>query len=181
MRDIAGDAAAKTANKVKPSDDQLAQIDQPAESNTWHDVPDVSASKLKSQIKSAKSTAGGAFSEAAGDASEAAHPAGSRDPANTAALIRDEQQQGRDSAVDVGQGAQTGAAKLWQRTSENVPEDAKERARFNKERAQQYMSSKMPPERREQTIWRLRKMVIEIQGHPDCTLPLHPFPNSFAK
>lgn len=170
MRDVAGDAAAKTATKVKPSDDQLAQIDQPAESNTWHDTPDTS--KLKSQIKNIKSTAGEVANDAAGNASAAANPDDSRDPVNTAARMREDKQRGRDSAVDVGEGAQAGAATLWNRTSENVPEDAKERARANKERAHQYMSNKMPPERREQTIWRLRKMVIEIQGHPDCTLPL---------
>jgi hypothetical protein len=28
----------------------------------------------------------------------------------------------------------------------------------------------MPQERRDRTIWRLRKMVVEIQGHPDCKL-----------
>jgi hypothetical protein len=41
------------------------------------------------------------------------------------------------------------------------------------------LKDKMPQERREQTIWRLKKMVVEIQGHQDCELyhwaynPLH--------
>ena len=26
----------------------------------------------------------------------------------------------------------------------------------------------MPKERREQTVWRLKKMIVEIQGHQDC-------------
>ena len=30
------------------------------------------------------------------------------------------------------------------------------------------MSEKVPKERREQAIWRLKKMIIEIQGHADC-------------
>jgi len=32
----------------------------------------------------------------------------------------------------------------------------------------EYLSDKIPKERREQTIWRLKKMVIEVQGHADC-------------
>lgn len=31
-----------------------------------------------------------------------------------------------------------------------------------------YLSEKIPKERREQAIWRLKKMVIEVQGHADC-------------
>ena len=53
IRDIAGDAAQKAANKVNPDDEQLAQIDRPADDNVWHDKPDVSTGKLKDQIKSA--------------------------------------------------------------------------------------------------------------------------------
>lgn len=32
----------------------------------------------------------------------------------------------------------------------------------------EYLSEKIPKERREQTIWRLKKMIIEVQGHADC-------------
>lgn len=31
----------------------------------------------------------------------------------------------------------------------------------------EYLQEKIPKERREQAIWRLKKMVIEIQGHAD--------------
>jgi hypothetical protein len=40
-RDIAGDASQKAANKVRPSEEQLSQVDQPAEDNVWHEKPDV--------------------------------------------------------------------------------------------------------------------------------------------
>lgn len=173
IRDIAGDAATKAATKVKPSDEQLAQIDRPAQDDTWHDAPDLSVSKLKNQFKSAKSTAAGHAQDAAGDASAAAHPEGSRDIADTVARAQQAHEEGRDSAVDVGSGAQAGASTLRQRVSENIPDETKESARARKERTKQYLSNKMPQERREQTIWRLRKMVVEIQGHPDCKLPCH--------
>ncbi|KAG9511462.1 hypothetical protein KCU79_g23989, partial [Aureobasidium melanogenum] len=51
FRDMAGDAAQKAANKVNPSEDELNQIDEPAEDNTWHDVPDLSKDNLKNQAK----------------------------------------------------------------------------------------------------------------------------------
>jgi hypothetical protein len=31
-----------------------------------------------------------------------------------------------------------------------------------------FLAEKMPEERREQIIWRLKKMLIEIQGRSDC-------------
>jgi hypothetical protein len=52
IRDIAGDAAEKAASKVNPNEDQLAQIDRPADDNTWHDVPDMSTGNFKNQISS---------------------------------------------------------------------------------------------------------------------------------
>lgn len=36
------------------------------------------------------------------------------------------------------------------------------------QQTREYLSEKVPKERREQVIWRLKKMVIEIQGHADC-------------
>jgi hypothetical protein len=38
------------------------------------------------------------------------------------------------------------------------------------DKTKSYLSEKIPKERREQTIWRLKKMIIEIQGHADCKL-----------
>lgn len=35
-------------------------------------------------------------------------------------------------------------------------------------KTKEYLEEKVPKERREQAIWRLKKMVIEIQGHADC-------------
>jgi len=170
IRDIAGDAAQKAANKVNPSEEELSQIDKPAADNTWHDVPDMSAGNIKNQIKSTynKSGAKDALNQAAGDASENAHPNGSRDPTDTANLAqREAQEGGSNTGINAAAGLKAGANTLKQHASENMPEETKEEARLRKERTKKYLSSKMPEERREQTIWRLRKMVVEIQGHPD--------------
>jgi len=170
IRDIAGDAAQKAANKVNPSEEELSQIDKPAADNTWHDVPDMSAGNIKNQIKSTynKSGAKDALNQAAGDASENAHPNGSRDPTDTANVAqREAQEGGSNTGINAAAGLKAGANTLKQHASENMPEETKEEARLRKERTKKYLSSKMPEERREQTIWRLRKMVVEIQGHPD--------------
>jgi hypothetical protein len=172
IRDMAGDAATKVANKVNPSDDQLAQIDRPADDNTWHDAPNMSAGNIKQQLNSAIRKNAPVdeqdLRDAAGNASENAHPRGSRDPADTAALASQDQQQDTDSGINAQSGAQAGAATLRERINQNIPDEHKDRARAQRERAKKYLSSKMPEERRDQTIWRLRKMVTEIQGHPDC-------------
>ena len=56
----------------------------------------------------------------------------------------------------------------------NVPEETQEKARNAKnaavEKSRNYLDKKMPQERRDQTIWRLKKMIVEIQGHSDCML-----------
>ena len=46
LRDIAGDAATKAATKINPSEEQLAQLDKPAEDNTWHEKPDFNQMKI---------------------------------------------------------------------------------------------------------------------------------------
>lgn len=130
LRDIAGDAATKAATKVKPSQEQLRHIDEPAEEGVWHDAPDISVDKLKGRFKTTKPT--GAEGEA---------------------------------------GAEAGTTK--RRLSDMVSKDTYEQARINRERTQDYLAGKVPQERRDQTIWRLRKMVVEIQSHPDCRCPTH--------
>lgn len=49
VRDMAGDASQAAANRVRPSEDELSQIDHPAEDNTWHEKPDREA--LKSRFR----------------------------------------------------------------------------------------------------------------------------------
>jgi len=92
FRDIAGDAAQKAATKVNPTDEELAQIDHAAEENTWHDVPDFSRDNITNTVKSKyneqKPVGRGDISRAAGDATQAAHPSGTRDPAAVGGIER---------------------------------------------------------------------------------------------
>lgn len=171
LRDIAGDAAQKAATKVNPSQEQLGQIDQAAEDNTWHDVPDLSRENLRNQAKAQynkqKPFSRGDVQNAAGDATQAAHPSGARDPVATADLAAQEQQYGTDQGVDAEGGARQGLSNLKGTAYDNVPDETQDRAREYRDRGKNYVREKLPKERRDQSIWRLKKMIVEIQGHPD--------------
>lgn len=171
LRSIAGDAASKTASKVQPSEEALNRLDEPAEENTWHDTPDLSRDNLKNQLKTKTPFNKGDAKKVAGDASEAAHPSGERDPQATADLAAREQQEepGQSSSTDPVAGAQAGLDTVKAKASEAFPDDKKEQGKQYKARTNNYLKEKvMPKERREQTIWRLKKMVVEVQGHQDC-------------
>lgn len=166
LRDIAGDAAQNAATRINPSQDALSQIDHPAEENTWHDVPNLSPAQLKAQAKDrynqqkpfSRSDVKGAASDAQASAT------GTRDPAEAAMYANEQGQDG----VDTRGGANTAMNNLRGTASENVPDETKDRARDVRNRTTNYMSEKVPKERREQTIYRLKKMIVEIQSHPDC-------------
>ncbi|KAF2126553.1 hypothetical protein P153DRAFT_369245 [Dothidotthia symphoricarpi CBS 119687] len=160
LRDIAGDAAQNTANKVKPSEDRLNRLDEPAEDNTWHDVP--SRGDLRDRAKQNLPNIGKQdMKRAAGDVNQAA--SGSRDPRDTAERAGHEGRTGDSTGMD----ARSGAHEAKQKLRENIPEENKEQARARKDQLSNYLGKKMPEERRDQTIWRLKKMVVEIQGHQD--------------
>lgn len=165
-RDIAGDAAQKTASKVNPSEDRLKSIDEPAEDNTWHEVPDLSKDSIKQRASSAYET-NKPFSRE--DAKEAA-----RDGANTA---QNHPSSGTDSSRAGNQqagreGANTAMQNLKAKAQSNVPDETQENIRKTGEAASQrsknYLNEKIPQERRDQTVYRLKKMIVEIQGHSDC-------------
>ena len=147
----------------------MSQIDRPADDNTWHDVPDLSRENLRNQAKSTfnqqKPFSKNDVKNAAGDATQAA--SGSRDPMDAADLAARDQQYGTDS-LDANQGARAGVNNLRDEASANVPGETKDRAREYRDRTKNYMSEKLPQERRDQAIFRLKKMIIEVQGHPDC-------------
>lgn len=151
LRDIAGDAATKAAGKVNPSDDQLAQIDAPAEDNTWHDKPDYGAikSNIQNKMPMKKQDAKDAASDAADQAKSAA----------------DGQAQATDASKE---GAKQGAGQLKSNLSNRFDDEQKEKLRQYRERSNNYFKGKMPKERRDQTIYRLKKMIVEIQTHQDC-------------
>jgi hypothetical protein len=167
FRSIAGDAAGNASQKLQPPEHKLQNIDAPAPDNTWHDTPDLSKGALQEKAKAYKPFSRSDVKEAAGDASQAAHPSGSRDPTDTAALAAQDQQNNQSSGVDATGGINAAASTLNSKIDQNLPETKSKTKEYNA-RTQNYLKGKMPKERREQTIWRLKKMVVEIQGHDDC-------------
>ena len=172
LRDIAGDAAQKTATKINPSEEALNQIDQPADDNTWHDVPKISDLKAQArdQYNKQKPFSRSDVQNAAGDATQTAHPSGSRDPADAALLEAEARDQGTESGLDPRSGANAAVSNLRGQASANVPDETKDKARDTRDRTKNYMREKIPKERRDQTIYRLKKMVVEIQSHSDCKI-----------
>lgn len=65
-------------------------------------------------------------------------------------------------------GAKQGAQQLKQNLSSRFDEDQKQKMRDYRERTNNYFKQKVPQERRDQTIYRLKKMIVEIQTHQDC-------------
>ncbi|KAL8691203.1 MAG: hypothetical protein Q9218_003516 [Villophora microphyllina] len=153
LRDIAGDAAQNAANRVNPSQDQLSQIDQAAEDNTWHDVPDLSRDNLRNQARG-QINQNKPFSRS--DVKGAANNA----------LNQGQTQDGVDPDQTAAQGQQQ-ANQLRDQASANVPDETKDRAKDFRNRGKDYAASKLPKERRDQSIFRMKKMIVEIQGHQD--------------
>lgn len=146
-RDMVGDGASSAANLVRPSEEQLSQIDQAAPDNTWHEAPKFSKDDLKNQAK-------GIYS---GNAK--------KDAKDIAAAATDSSQ---NPHADGGEAAKSAVSK---KIDENVDEETKEKIRKRNEeyrrKAREYLNKKMPQERKDQVIWRLKKIVLECQQHPD--------------
>lgn len=140
MRDVAGDATTNAASRVRPSEQDLSQIDRPAQDNTWHEAPKINKEAFSKEAL--KEKAQGFYK---GNPKEDA-----KDIATEGA-----------SAVQNG-GASTSAAvdTLQQKADENVDQETKDKAQSKQEeyraRAKEYLKKKMPQDRRDQTVWRLK-------------------------
>ncbi|KAL1999471.1 hypothetical protein VTN02DRAFT_4460 [Thermoascus thermophilus] len=148
LRDITGDAAQKVASTVRPSQEQLSQIDKPAEENVFYDKPNVSKEGIQSQAQSQ---------------AEKYRPAAEGTAASVSQATTGGQRPTSASDVNVGAGARS----LGESVSQNIPQEAKDRTGELAERTRSYFEEKMPPELRDQVAWRFRKMIVEIQGHSE--------------
>lgn len=140
IRDMAGDAATTAVAKVRPSEEQLSQMDRPADDNTWHETPNLSKENMRAQFQN--------FYK--------------RSPA-------DDTKEAVDTSTNGG--APTAAGAISDRakaaTLEDDQQKAKGMAAEYRRQAREYLNKKVPQERREQAILRLKKMVLECQQHPE--------------
>jgi len=172
LRDMAGDAATNAAARVKPSQEDLAQIDHAAQDNTWHEAPDFSKDSFKSKAQGIyKGNPKEDGKAAITDGTAKAHPSGWSNPQDLASTAVHERQTGISTGVNAQSGAYAAADTLQQKFDEHLDQETKEKAQAKKDeyraRAKEYFSKKVPQERRDQTVWRLKKMVLECQQHPD--------------
>jgi len=156
LRDMSGDAASNAANKVRPSEDALANMDRPADDNVWHEKPDLSKDKLRKQ---AQQMYGGKPKE---DAKHAANAAANAQ--KTHGDSRAAEQAARD-VVDEKKNQNTDEE--TRREAEERKEKAKQKKEEYRHKAKEYFNKKMPEERKDQVIFRLKKMILECQQHPD--------------
>ncbi|KAM5353872.1 hypothetical protein ACJ41O_000522 [Fusarium nematophilum] len=176
LRDMAGDAATNAATHVRPSEEQLRQIDEPAQDNVWHEAPDFSKENFKKQAqgfyggnpkKDAQETAAAGVNAAVPDQGTApqdgqqgTYPQVTADATGSVAKDVDPQA-GTSAAKQVAEGKLD--SKIDPETKQNILERNEEYRR----RAREYFNKKMPQERKDQTIWRLKKMILECQQHED--------------
>ena len=154
LRDMAGDAATNAANVVRPSEDQLSQIDRPAEDNTWHEKPTKEQWQEKTKAFRKK-----------GDTDSTAGVDATLQP--TSADTADQAAQ-KVQKAGVGNTAKSAfSKKLDQRMDPETKEKLKQRNEEYRQKSRDYLNKKMPQERKDQTIWRLKKMILECQQHPD--------------
>lgn len=174
-RDMAGDMAQKAANGINPDQEQLDNLDEPEEDDTWHDTPDGGdlrgkKDELKNKLKANKPFDRDGMKQAAQDAKEAGNKSGGGAASSAMAM------------------AKTGMKSLKGQAKQNTDDDAQDEAQGRKEQAKEkgrqvrdttknYLKEKIPEERREQTIHRLKKMIVEIQGHPECEYSNSCFPS----
>lgn len=185
LRDIAGETATKAASKLRPDEDALARIDQPAEDNVWHDKPDINTQSLKAQFKeqTGRFKPGVSHSMKIPVCLHTEHFQSKQDVQEAAQAATTSATGGRQDApvsqIDARAGGATAKETLQQRAEQNVAPEDREKAQQVTEQAQavsseysqrtkDFLASKMPKERREQVVWRLKKMIVEIQGHSDC-------------
>lgn len=165
---MAGDAATNAAARVKPSHEDLNQIDTPAADNTWHEAPDFKQGKEEMKNKLGSYYKGNPKEDAkavAAEGTSTAHPTGSSDPRDLAATAAREQAHGGSTGINAVGGAQAAANAAKRQLDANLDQEAKDKAKAKKDeyraRTKDYFSKKMPQERREQTIWRLKVSPVE--------------------
>lgn len=153
VRSIAGDAASKAATKVQPPQEALEKLDHPAEDNVWHDTPEFS--DVKGQLR---------------DKYQANKPFGRKEVEQAAQNVDNKQQQKNDATVgDSQQDAQVEAERLKEQAKQNIPDETlekkdkvKNKTSEYQDRTREYLKGKLPKERREQTVFRLKKLVSHV-------------------
>lgn len=157
---MASDVAVDAADKIRPSQEDLSQVDAPAANNTWHDPPDVSKDVMKGKLHDyySGSPRPGLSSSSSEETSDAQRSRSRGRTEAARASVHDGQNVSSSGASSIGGTMATRDSHATLNGS--VSGEPKDKARARKdefrERAKDYLSRKLPQERRDQTIWRLK-------------------------
>jgi hypothetical protein len=169
IRDMIADGAAKATQTIRPDPERLNRIEEPAPDHTWHEAPP-SLDEIKADLKlkttfvqnraeDGQSRAQGEVRGMTEDASRAA--TGQSEPQEAGRRATNENVN-QTSRFDIDQtlGANPRLQSAKRRIADRIPEE-------HKQQAKDYLHDKIPPERRDKALFRLKKMVVEIQQHED--------------
>lgn len=145
-------------------------MDNPAQDNTWHDAPDFSKDNWKKEAQNIyKGDPKKDLKDTANVAKQEGSAVGNQKLQQTSGAAPGPQQTATTNANGQANGHVTGHLK--ERVEQNVDPETKEKIRKRNEeyrrKAREYLNKKVPQSRRDQTVWRLKKMVLECQQHPD--------------
>lgn len=151
-RDIFADAAAKSGDLARPSEEKLASVDQPAPENEFHDdIPGALKSKTLEEKEAIKKQKEADKAAAKTSAAQAAQEVDPNDPTN------------EHSKQKVNQKAQEQKRALLGK----IPDEHREKLTEHKDKTVNYLKEKFPKERRSHYVYRLKKVLVECQRHRD--------------
>jgi hypothetical protein len=147
LRDMAADGASRATQKIRPDQERLDKIDEPAPDHTWYEAPP-SVREMKESMKSQFRSAQDQTQQASGIVNDASHSATGQSDAQEAGGPAADENANQSPHDDIDQ--------------------TRDAAYNTKSQIKNYLKRKiLPHERRDKTIYRLKKMVIEIQRHED--------------
>lgn len=165
LRDVLADGAANAANLARPDEEKLAQVDHPAPADVFHDAegtkgPNDSianpseAEQIKNAANSAQDKATEIGNVAANHVDKSANQLSAQADAGA-------------NKDEVASQAASQAKSLKNKIGNLIPEQHKEKVDEHVAKTKDYFKQKFPEERRNQFIYRLKKMIAEIQKHKD--------------
>ncbi|KZT50965.1 hypothetical protein CALCODRAFT_488290 [Calocera cornea HHB12733] len=205
-RDMFATGAAKLAETARPDAERMARVDDAAPSDQWigadgkvHGTDETPALQVnlpggRSIIQHPKEDLGmGATVRDANGNEMSGAEAADKAAAKKDQMVEQGTQQAQAHAEDIqrdvqsnapeeDQGAQADVAKRSLKDKlmglkDRVPQEHKDRANEQKQKVQDFFDDQFPEERRDQFIWRMKKVVVECQKHDDYQAAMNWFLN----
>ncbi|KIY66782.1 hypothetical protein CYLTODRAFT_444462 [Cylindrobasidium torrendii FP15055 ss-10] len=172
-RDLAARGAVKAAENIRPNQEQLERVDEAAKADHFHQEAATSTSSPIGQSAGTQTSVPGTR-EVVGQPQTVDQAKVEADNAKLEAerlkeAAKEEVRDVVDRNGDVdSQEAKGKVAGLFNRVKEAIPQAHKDKANDQFTRGKEFLADEyFPKERREQWIYRAKKVLIECQRHPD--------------